>query len=105
MIAPRLQAHDGDACISISENARDRRQHGPLGLHIRHAKLQRQGTLVVLPEGDVDMREWLWIAERVLQSRNNPDNSHGLPDSWFFVFDELNQPPESALSRPQTLRK
>ena len=105
MIPPCLDTEDGHALVDISDDAGDRCQHGPFGVLISNPQLQRHGALVVLSKRHVHMRERPGIAERVLHGRDDADHSNGLPGFWFLFVEELNQPPERALSRPETLRE
>ena len=51
------------------------------------------------------MREWPGIAERVLHRRDDADHPEWLPRFRSLGVEELNQPPECVLSRPQSLRE
>ena len=105
MIPPRLDTEDGHALVDIPDDAGDCCQHGPFGVLISNPKLQRHGALVVLPKRHVHMRERPGIAKRVLHGGDDADHANGQPDFRSLFVDELNQPPERALSRPETLRE
>ena len=102
-----MSRHGGRARASstLADDAGDRGQHGPFGVLVSHPKLQRHGALVVLSERHVHMGGRPGIAERVLHSRDDADHPDGLPDFWSLGVEELNQPSECVLSRPETLRE
>ena len=105
MIAPGLETEDGHALVDTADDAGDRCQHGPFGVLVSNPKLQRHGTLVVLSKRHVHVGERPGIAERVLHSRNDADHPNRLPGFRSLCVEELNQPPECVLSRPETLRE
>ena len=105
MIPPCLDTEDGHAVVDIPDDAGNRIQHRSFGVLVSNPKLQRHGTLVVLSERHVHMGGRPGIAERVLHSRDDADHTVGPPDFWFRSVEELNRPPECALSGPETLRE
>ena len=105
MIPPCLDTEDGHAIVDIPDDAGNRCQHRPFGVLVSNPKLQRHGTLVVLSKRHVHVGGWPGIAERVLHSRNDANHPNGLPGFWSLCVEELNQPSECVLSRPQTSRE
>jgi len=59
----------------------------------------------VLAKRHVHVRERPGIAERVLHSRDDADHPDRLTDFRSLCVEELNEPPEGTLSRPETLRE
>ena len=105
MIPPRLDTEDGHALVDIADDAGNGCQHRPFGVLVGNPKEQRHGTLVVLSKRHVHVGRWPGIAERVVHGRDDTDHSEGLPGFRSLRVEELNQPPECVLSRPQTLRE
>ena len=105
MIAPCRDTEDRQRSSTSRTTRATVAQHGPFGLLLSHPKLQRHGALVVLSERHVHMRERPGIAERVLHSRDDADHPDRLPRFRSLGVEELNQPPECVLSRPQPLRE
>ncbi len=104
MIPPCRDTEDRQTLVDIAHDAGDRAQHGPFAPS-SHPKLQRHRALVVLSERHVDMRGRPGIAERVLDSRDDADHQDWLLRFRSLGVEELNQPSECVLSRPQLLRE
>ena len=105
MIPPCLETEDGHALVFTPDQAADVDQHGPFGSPTSHAKLQRHRTLVALAKRHVHVGERPGIPERVVHGRDDADHPEGLPGFRFRCVEELNEPPECALARPETLRE
>ena len=105
MIPPCRDTEDRQTLVDIAHDAGDRAQHGAFVLPSSHPKLQRHGALVVLSERHVHMRGWPRITERVLHRRDDADDPDWLPRFRSLGVEELNQPSECVLSRPQLLRE
>ena len=102
MIPPCRDTEDRQALVDIAHDAGNRVQHGPF-VTSSHPKLERHLALVVLSERHVDVRVWPGITERVLDRRDDADHKEWQPRSRSLGVEELNQPSECSLPRPQRL--
>ena len=105
MIPPGLDTEDGHTLVNLPDHAGDGRQHGPFGVPISEANLQRHRALVVLSQRHIHMGGRPRIEERVLHRRDDADHPQRLAFLGPLVVKELNQPSESVLSGPETLRE